>query len=148
MRFPLEHPPTKECTCVQGFDISATEEIVPRSQGNLVALNLCDLSKLSLETPTKADGDSFWRAMSIPVISGHQYACRFDWNPGISRRCGMHLPVSLGMDIVMNKEFPIPGDIIRALPASVKLIAEARWGGGARFSGAGEVQQPCSIILF
>lgn len=51
------------------------------------------------------------------------------------------------MDIVMNKEFPIPGDIIRALPASVKLIAEARWG-GFRFSGSGEVQQSCSIILF
>jgi len=33
-----------------------------------------------------------------------------------------------GADIVMNKEFPIPGDIIRALPLSVKLIAEAGTG--------------------
>merc|ERR1719287_108034 len=33
-----------------------------------------------------------------------------------------------GMDIVMNKEFPIPGDIIRAFPPSVKLIAEAGTG--------------------
>jgi glycerate dehydrogenase len=32
------------------------------------------------------------------------------------------------MDVVMNKEFPIPGDIIRALPSSVKLIAEAGTG--------------------
>ncbi|CAJ1420776.1 unnamed protein product [Effrenium voratum] len=38
------------------------------------------------------------------------------------------VPRSQGMDIVMNKEFPIPGDIIRALPASVKLIAEAGTG--------------------
>ena len=37
------------------------------------------------------------------------------------------VPRSQGMDIVMNKEFPIPGDIIRALPPSVKLIAEASW---------------------
>jgi len=33
-----------------------------------------------------------------------------------------------GMDIVMNKEFPIPGDVIRAFPPSVKLIAEAGTG--------------------
>jgi len=33
-----------------------------------------------------------------------------------------------GADIVMNKEFPIPGDIIRAFPPSVKLIAEAGTG--------------------
>jgi glycerate dehydrogenase len=33
-----------------------------------------------------------------------------------------------GMDIVMNKEFPIPGDIIRQFPPSVKLIAEAGTG--------------------
>lgn len=33
-----------------------------------------------------------------------------------------------GADIVMNKEFPIPGDLIRAFPPSVKLIAEAGTG--------------------
>merc|ERR1719321_803757 len=33
-----------------------------------------------------------------------------------------------GMNIVMNKEFPIPGDLIRAMPPSVKLIAEAGTG--------------------
>merc|ERR1719333_769817 len=33
-----------------------------------------------------------------------------------------------GADIVMNKEFPIPGDIIRAFPPSVRLIAEAGTG--------------------
>merc|ERR1740138_351990 len=33
-----------------------------------------------------------------------------------------------GADIVMNKEFPIPGDIIRQFPPSVKLIAEAGTG--------------------
>mmetsp|Transcript_53084 Transcript_53084/g.137105 ORF Transcript_53084/g.137105 Transcript_53084/m.137105 type:complete len:343 (-) Transcript_53084:113-1141(-) len=33
-----------------------------------------------------------------------------------------------GFDIVMNKEFPIPGDVIRAFPPSVKLIAEAGTG--------------------
>ncbi|CAE7497566.1 hpr [Symbiodinium natans] len=38
------------------------------------------------------------------------------------------VPRAQGMDIVMNKEFPIPGDIIRALPPSVKLIAEAGTG--------------------
>jgi len=38
------------------------------------------------------------------------------------------VPRAQGMDIVMNKEFPIPGDIIRALPSSVKLIAEAGTG--------------------
>ena len=37
---------------------------------------------------------------------------------------GRPLVSSVLEDIVMNKEFPIPGDIIRALPASVKLIAE------------------------
>ncbi|CAE7705063.1 hpr [Symbiodinium sp. CCMP2592] len=38
------------------------------------------------------------------------------------------VPRAQNMDIVMNKEFPIPGDIIRALPPSVKLIAEAGTG--------------------
>jgi glycerate dehydrogenase len=38
------------------------------------------------------------------------------------------VPRSAGMDVVMNKEFPIPGDVIRALPSSVKLIAEAGTG--------------------
>jgi len=33
-----------------------------------------------------------------------------------------------GHDIVMNKEFPLPGDVIRAFPPSVKLIAEAGTG--------------------
>mmetsp|Transcript_67262 Transcript_67262/g.217100 ORF Transcript_67262/g.217100 Transcript_67262/m.217100 type:complete len:372 (-) Transcript_67262:89-1204(-) len=33
-----------------------------------------------------------------------------------------------GADIVMNKEFPIPGELIRAFPPSVKLIAEAGTG--------------------
>eukprot|EP00931_Biecheleriopsis_adriatica_P025724 TRINITY_DN1571_c0_g1_i1.p1 TRINITY_DN1571_c0_g1~~TRINITY_DN1571_c0_g1_i1.p1 ORF type:complete len:388 (-),score=105.07 TRINITY_DN1571_c0_g1_i1:128-1234(-) len=33
-----------------------------------------------------------------------------------------------GADVVMNKEFPLPGDIIRAFPPSVKLIAEAGTG--------------------
>lgn len=33
-----------------------------------------------------------------------------------------------GADIVMNKEYPIPGDLIRAFPPSVKLIAEAGTG--------------------
>mmetsp|Transcript_2545 Transcript_2545/g.7158 ORF Transcript_2545/g.7158 Transcript_2545/m.7158 type:complete len:366 (+) Transcript_2545:67-1164(+) len=33
-----------------------------------------------------------------------------------------------GATIVMNKEFPIPGDVIRAFPPSVKLIAEAGTG--------------------
>jgi glycerate dehydrogenase len=33
-----------------------------------------------------------------------------------------------GADIVMNKEFPIPGELIRAFPSSVKLIAEAGTG--------------------
>jgi len=33
-----------------------------------------------------------------------------------------------GADVVMNKEFPIPGDLIRAFPPSVKLIAEAGTG--------------------
>jgi len=33
-----------------------------------------------------------------------------------------------GADIVMNKEFPLPGDLIRAFPPSVKLIAEAGTG--------------------
>jgi len=33
-----------------------------------------------------------------------------------------------GADIVMNKEFPIPGDLIRAFPPSVKLIGEAGTG--------------------
>jgi len=32
------------------------------------------------------------------------------------------------MGIVMNKEFPLPGDVIRAFPPSVKLIAEAGTG--------------------
>jgi len=38
------------------------------------------------------------------------------------------VPRVAGMDIVMNKEFPIPGDIIRQFPPSVKLIAEAGTG--------------------
>merc|ERR1719281_1098886 len=33
-----------------------------------------------------------------------------------------------GADVVMNKEFPIPGEVIRAFPASVKVIAEAGTG--------------------
>merc|ERR1719145_534033 len=33
-----------------------------------------------------------------------------------------------GADVVMNKEFPIPGELIRAFPPSVKLIAEAGTG--------------------
>jgi len=33
-----------------------------------------------------------------------------------------------GADIVMNKEFPIPGELIRAFPPSVKIIAEAGTG--------------------
>jgi len=33
-----------------------------------------------------------------------------------------------GKEIVMNKEFPLPGDVIRAFPPSVKLIAEAGTG--------------------
>lgn len=33
-----------------------------------------------------------------------------------------------GADVVMNKEFPIPGEVIRALPPSVKVIAEAGTG--------------------
>jgi len=33
-----------------------------------------------------------------------------------------------GQEIVMNKEMPIPGDLIRAFPPSVKLIAEAGTG--------------------
>merc|ERR1719198_920286 len=33
-----------------------------------------------------------------------------------------------GADIVMNKEMPIPGDLIRAFPPSVKLICEAGTG--------------------
>jgi len=33
-----------------------------------------------------------------------------------------------GADIVMNKEFPLPGETIRAFPSSVKLIAEAGTG--------------------
>jgi glycerate dehydrogenase len=38
------------------------------------------------------------------------------------------VPRVQGMDIVMNKEFPIPGDTIRAFPPSVKVIAEAGTG--------------------
>jgi glycerate dehydrogenase len=38
------------------------------------------------------------------------------------------VPRAQGMDIVMNKEFPIPGDTIRAFPDSVKVIAEAGTG--------------------